>query len=375
MDDTARGSLIARLAAHTGNATLVIATPDELTDASSTNALEVVSYTPDAAPADSWALTAADYRNAAMLLEVHHCHATILLGEEASSLSDECLQALLDGALAQDIALTLPHYDLGPNEGLVNAAILHPLTTALYGVRVRFPLPLDAAFNAALAARIAAAARGRAGDALLWPVAEAVSAGLKVKEIACGPRSVPVPTQDLTALLSTVVGSLFTDTESKASVWQRSRARLPQTAQPLVAEDPQGPDADLNTEEIHALVSGFSNAYVNLRDLWALVLPPQTQLGLKHLSARSAESFYMPDELWVRIVYDFLLAHRLRTLNQSHLLGALTPIYLAWVASHLRLTANDAARGEQHIAYLAQVFQRDKPYLLARWRWPDRFNP
>ena len=43
----------------------------------------------------------------------------------------------------------------------------------------------------------------------------------------------------------------------------------------------------------------------------------------------------MADDLWVRIVYDFILAYRLRTLNRGHLLGALTPLYLAWVASHL----------------------------------------
>jgi len=83
----------------------------------------------------------------------------------------------------------------------------------------------------------------------------------------------------------------------------------------------------------------------------------------------------MPDELWTRIVYDFILAYRLRTINRGHLLGALTPLYLAWTASHLILTASDTPTPEQHIQEQAIAFETGKPYLVSRWRWPDRFNP
>jgi hypothetical protein len=82
----------------------------------------------------------------------------------------------------------------------------------------------------------------------------------------------------------------------------------------------------------------------------------------------------MPDPLWVRIVYDFVLAYRLRTINRGHLLGALTPLYLAWVASHIIL-ADSGTAPEQHIEELAMNFESDKAYLVSRWRWPDRFNP
>ena len=82
----------------------------------------------------------------------------------------------------------------------------------------------------------------------------------------------------------------------------------------------------------------------------------------------------MPDGLWARIVYDFLIAYRLRTLNRGHLLGALIPLYLAWVASHINVTAK-GTNPERHIESVAAAFEADKPYLVARWRWPDRFNP
>jgi hypothetical protein len=86
----------------------------------------------------------------------------------------------------------------------------------------------------------------------------------------------------------------------------------------------------------------------------------------------------MSDSLWARIVYDFILAYRLRTINRGHLLGALTPLYLAWVASHLLLISGarpETTAPEKHIEALAAAFEIDKPYLVSRWRWPDRFNP
>ncbi|HEY5055314.1 MAG TPA: hypothetical protein VII58_04090, partial [Acidobacteriaceae bacterium] len=122
----------------------------------------------------------------------------------------------------------------------------------------------------------------------------------------------------------------------------------------------------------------FRLAYANLHEIWALVLPPNSLLGLKKLSQLTSESFRMSDSLWARIVYDFILAYRLRALNRGHLLGALTPLYLAWVASHLLQTtpgAPDFIPPEKHIEAVATAFETDKPYLVSRWRWPDRFNP
>jgi hypothetical protein len=122
------------------------------------------------------------------------------------------------------------------------------------------------------------------------------------------------------------------------------------------------------------MLETFYLAYTNLQEIWSLVLPPNSLLGIKRLSLMGAENFHMPDALWTRIVYDFILAYRLRTINRGHLLGALTPLYLAWVASHLILV-NGGTAPETHIQQLAATFENDKPYLVSRWRWPDRFTP
>lgn len=122
------------------------------------------------------------------------------------------------------------------------------------------------------------------------------------------------------------------------------------------------------------MVEGFRLAYSNLLEIWSLVLPPASLVGLKRLSAMEASSFRMPENLWARIVYDFLVAFRVRTINRGHLLGALIPLYLAWVAGHINVSTS-GMDPERHVEAVAAAFDADKPYLVSRWRWPDRFNP
>jgi hypothetical protein len=173
---------------------------------------------------------------------------------------------------------------------------------------------------------------------------------------------------DVNTILANVTGSLFADVEARAAYWQR--ARRPVAARPPV---PQTHPSDAPMD-IGPMIESFRLAWSNLQDIWSLVLPPNSLLGLKRMSMAAAESFRMPDNLWARIVFDFLLAYRLRTINRGHLLGAMIPLYLAWVASHIGITASGVAP-ERHVEAVAAAFETEKAYLVSRWRWPDRFNP
>ena len=128
--------------------------------------------------------------------------------------------------------------------------------------------------------------------------------------------------------------------------------------------------------DVRPLIESFNLGSRNLQEVWGLVLPPVILLELKRLSRLPMEQFRMPDAVWAKIVYDFALAHRLRSIGRNHLLGALTPLYLGWVASYVaEVQAGDAVEAEQRIERLAAAFEETKPYFVSRWRWPDRFNP
>jgi glucosylglycerate synthase len=355
---------------------ILVASPDAghpILGSTAFGSLRLLPYTPVAPSINTLTLSAADYLNTFQIMQDHQAAACLLLGPESQSLSPVALRALATAVLSASVDLAVPRYRLGPRDALVNSAILYPVTRALYGARTRYPLAIDLGLSARMAERLAAVAQSftasEQSDAILWPVAEAVAANWTVSEVEVGTRTLPQPPSiDLNALLAQIAGSLFADINTKASVWQRVR-----TVQPGRPISMDTAPAD-GWPDVTPMLEAFRLAYTNLAEIWALVLPPNTLLGLKHLSLQPSASFRLSDALWTRIVYDFILAYRLHTINRGHLLGALTPLYLAWVASHIIL-AGSGTPPEQHIEELAATFEGDKAYLVSRWRWPDRFNP
>jgi glucosylglycerate synthase len=322
-----------------------------------------------------WVLAASDFVNAYQLAQKHSARAVLMLGAESASLSPSGLRDLANAVTNAPTDLAVPCYDLPPRAGLVNSSILYPLSRALFASRVRFPQAVDLALSLRMSERLAVAAQRFVGvnqsDALLWAVNEATAAGMTIDEVDVGPRELPQPPDpDLNVVLPFIVGSLFSDLDAKATYWQR--ARVTPASRRTLHTDQQTP-TDAN-QEIESMLQGFRLAYSNLKEIWGLVLSPNSMLGIKRLSLVEVGAFRMPEHLWARIVYDFLIAFRLRTINRGHLLGSLIPLYLAWVASHINVIAS-GSDPERHIEALAAAFEADKPYLVARWRWPDRFNP
>ncbi|MDE3149461.1 MAG: hypothetical protein KGL37_08325 [Acidobacteriota bacterium] len=323
----------------------------------------------------SWTITAADFVNAYQLARENSASSILMLGPESGSLSLPALRELVNPVITASTDLAIPRYALPAHAGLVNSAILYPMSRALFASRARFPLAIDLGLSLRMAERLSAVAQRfithNQTNAFLWPVSEAAVAGFTISELNVGPRVLPHPAEpDLNTILPLVAGSLFADVEAKASFWQRTRQSPPARNHPSAT---QASAADA-TPDIASMLQTFRLAYANLLEIWSLVLPPNSLLGLKRLSMTDGAGFRLPDALWARIVFDFLLAYRMRVINRGHLLGALIPLYLAWVASHINTVAS-GVDPEHHIEAVASAFEMEKPYIVSRWRWPDRFNP
>jgi hypothetical protein len=326
---------------------------------------------PDEPPALPWLACPSAYRAIARLAQKKHARACVMLSGDLAALDHRSIVALTE-PLLEARTLSLPIYPTGKYEGLLNSAVLYPLTRALYGKRLRYPLAVD--FGAAHE-MIAKLSRdpGRHQSATTWPAIEGATADASMAEVYVDARHIAHSEGiDLSTVLGNLAGSLFEHVENTASLWQRIRASQ---ATPVF-----GTPAEAITEsegvDIRPLIESFNLGLRNLQEVWGLVLPPVTLLELKKLSRLPVEQFRLPDLVWARIIYDFALAHRLRTISRTHLLGALTPLYLAWVASYAaEVRSGDAAVAESRVERLALAFEEAKPYFVSRWRWPDRFNP
>lgn len=319
--------------------------------------------------AGPWAQISTAQRGVLALAAELKASACVVMPADMALLKSEDLRALVAPVLDRQCELVMPIYALHRYEGLLNTAILMPLTRALYCKRVQMPLALDFAVSQGYAERVA----GRGSRGLLWPSITAAQETMQVGQVHLRVHH-PTPMEglDLTAVLTQIVGALFQEVEQTAALWQRGRIAQ---ATPIWG---RGSLVEESGEaiEVRPMIESFQLAVRNLDELWQLVLPPVTLLELKHLARSAPESFRLADRLWARIVYDFALAHRLRAISRTHLMGALTPLYLGWVASYVQevggMTLDQIVQRQEQ---LARAFEENKPYLVSRWRWPDRFNP
>jgi glucosylglycerate synthase len=288
------------------------------------------------------------------------------------------IRELAQPLVERDIDLVMPLYARRKFEGLLNSSIISPLMRCLYGKRIHYPMGPDLGISRRLYQKMLGTERGASvgGNAvrLLASITpSALCENLQVSEVHVAARIYP-PTDwmNISSLVAQFLGPIFLDMERNAACWQRTRASVsvPAIGEPLLVSQ------DTGTVDISRMMESFQLGIRDLQEIWGLVLPPSTLLELRKLARLPSEQFRMPDELWVRIVYDFALAHRLRTINRDHLLKSMTPLYLAWVSSyaHDLETAGRTAL-EQRLERLAVAYESGKPYLVSRWRWPDRFNP
>lgn len=288
-------------------------------------------------------------------------------------LTSSAMTNLLRPVAAESFDLAVARYSGRRYDGLINSSIVSPLTQALYGQRIRYPMATDLACSASLAERLlrpdAKTGRPMARD---WIPAFAVREGFRICQAEI---NAPLPSSafaDASTALVEIVGPLLADIEHSAHFWQRFRGSkaVPYFGTPTLPTDtPQPIDVAKMIESFHA---GWSN----LKEVWGPILPPATLLQVKRLVTLPANQFRMPDELWSRCVYDFVLGYRLRLMSTDHLLRAMTPLYLAWVASYaLEVQNYFAAQVEHRLEQVGAAFETQKPYFLSRWRWPDRFHP
>jgi hypothetical protein len=300
-----------------------------------------------------------------------------IIASDPTTVSGEWASGLLLPALNGSYDLIAPCYARNPFDGLINRSIIYPLTRALYGRQVRNPLGPDFGISRRLLDRVmplvtSAAARNRLHP-LASLTAEAITAGFNVCQSHLGVRVYNSPDwTDLSGLLVQVLNPLFADVERYAPLWQRVRGSQP------VAEygKPTDIPGDGNGIDIRRFFESFQIGARNLREVWSLVLPPSTLVELARMARSAAENFRLPDDMWARIVYDFALAWRVRAISRDHLIRAMTPLYLGWVASYAcEVEHRDPAFVEQRLERSCLAWEQSKNYLVSRWRWPDRFNP
>lgn len=301
-----------------------------------------------------------------------------LIEPDIQTIGASWISSLVQPIVEAGFDFVTPQYQRHKYDGLLITGVLYPMVRALFGKRIRQPIGSDFAFSGTMVRsclsasdRITESARHQID---LWFSLQALQNDLAVCQVSLGghPRQNKRVAPELSTVLSDAVGTLFAEIERSPEVWQRVRGSQ---ALPTF-----GLRLDVDTAPAHVdlvpMVSAFRIGCANLQDVWAHVLSPATVIELRKLSRAPDEDFRLPAELWARVLYDFAVGYRLRSIGHDHLLRALTPLYLGWAASFVAAIRNARPREvEAQIEQLGSAFEEQKPYLISRWRWPDRFTP
>jgi glucosylglycerate synthase len=290
----------------------------------------------------------------------------------------DSIETLVEPVVAGEIDLVTPLYLRHKYDAAILNGLVYPLTRALYGKRVHQPIGGDFALSGKLVNYLTRQQRPdgdtTSSDADAWVTAQALCGGFRFAEASLGPRVLAQhePAPETSAILAQALGSIFAEMNRTAAFWQRMRG-----SQAVPAYGPGFEAlADPAPVDPSPMMQSFRLGYQNLQDIYRLILPPATLMELKRMTLHPVETFHFDDMVWARVVYDFALAWRMRVMDRVHLMGALTPLYLGWVASWVRAVRDDGPKeAESRIEALCIAYETQKGYLISRWRWPDRFNP
>ncbi len=294
-----------------------------------------------------------------------------------TSLAPEWLPRLIEPVFDHGYDYVSPYYVRHPHEGAITKSIIYPMFRALYGLRIRQPAAGEFGCSTRLIPHLLDQGFWDGEEAEtgidLWLASAAAAGGFRVCEavLGCRTHASRAETPDLSTTFAQVVGALFADLEARAETWQRVRGSM---AVPAFGLPPAGgmspPPVDAES-----MLDAFRLGFRALRDVWAWIVLPRVILELKRLAEAPAEQFRLDDDLWAQIVYDFALAYRARSMPREHLLGALTPLYLGWLAAFVMGTSGWNQKDiDDRVEQLCVAFETKKPYLISGWRWPERFR-
>ncbi|HEV2495849.1 MAG TPA: glycosyl transferase family 2 [Terriglobia bacterium] len=310
------------------------------------------------------------FRTIFRIAEEVQATACAVVDSDLRSITPEWIDLLLRPVLDLEFDYVAPYYKRHKYDGTITNSIIYPLTSALYGRRIR--QPIGGEFG--MAARVARHYLGRdvwntevAGYGIdIWMTTTAIAEGFKVCQSYLGAKihDAKDPGADLSTMLVQVVGSVFRLMEDYMAVWPRVAAS---EAVPLF-----GFPFEVGLEPVPVNVARMRDSFrQGCRDLTSVyqAFVPQGRLAeLTACAALADDVFVLPDELWANLVYDFALAYHRRTLDRGHLVKSLTPLYLGWVASFAGQTAYETgAQVEDRIELLRQVYEQLKPRLIQEW--------
>lgn len=296
--------------------------------------------------------------------------ACAVVDSDLRSITPEWMELLLRPIYEEGFDYVAPLYARHKFDGTITNSIVYPLTRALYGKSLRQPIGGDFGFSGQLAKFYLTKEVWETDVARfgidIWMTTLAIAEGYKVCQSYLGAKihDAKDPGSDLGPMFTQVVSSVFGLVVEYQNLWKGVKESQPIPTFGFRYEVGLEP-ISVNVER---MIRNFRLGVKDLMEIWRKVLSADTAHRLESIERLSDEAFSFPQDLWVRIIYDFGIAYHKGSVHREHLLKSMIPLYLGRVASFVKENReSSASEVEEKIESLCRVFEEMKPYLIEHW--------
>jgi len=297
--------------------------------------------------------------------ELTQAKTLVVIDPAGPATSAERVTELILPIWRSDAEFLTPRYRRHPRDGALITQLVRPLVRAVYGVGLDEPLGAEFACSGRFASHCLEqhiwdqdAARFAID---LWLRTEAIAHQFAVGQIWRPATTAAAPTT-LRQAVRQILLSLIVSLQAHESYW---RAASSVATLRTWGDDPKTVPATAKWD--HAVLAQQARHDIEeISPLLEGVLDPAVLSRLEEDLAATEPR--LDDEVWVRIVYDFLQASNRGSAGVEHLADMFAPLYMWRAARFMSFTAlepDDVA--QTRLNALCDAFQRRRPALVAGW--------
>lgn len=268
--------------------------------------------------------------------------------------------------------LVTPYYRRYKLDGTITNTIAYNLTRALYGLRVRQPIGGDFGLSGKLVKHYLNQDVWETDVAKfgidIYMTTTAIVDGFSICQAQLGAKvhGQKDPAGDLGPMFRQVIGTTFQLMNIHENFWRKVKTSKDI---PILGELMNQAPAPFKID-IDGLVDYFRLGFGNFGEIWERILEPGDFEEIKELvKDKDRKKFFMPIEVWVRIVYRYASAYTITPRQRMKIVDTLIPLYYARVASLvIELGDKNPEESEMHFEANAMVFESMKEYLINIWR-------
>jgi glycosyltransferase involved in cell wall biosynthesis len=300
--------------------------------------------------------------------------AVVVVDSDLRSITPEWIQLLAGPILFKDFDYVAPLYSRHKYDGTITNSLIYPLTRALYGMKIRQPIGGEFGFSAKVLSHYMEKDIWDTDVAYygidIWMTSVALANGYKICQSFLGAKiHNPKSVATLPPMFKQVLGTILSLVEENQDKWKKIKGSKDlQTFGFQASVIPEEARQDFN-ELFNLFHKGVAKRYL----IWKEVLKRENLLSLEKIIKLPKKSFGFPAELWVKIIYDYILFyHRFKytfmEMSLPSLLESIIPLYFGFIASFVQKTKKMSnLEAEEEIEKLCLEFEKLKPYLVTNW--------